>query len=299
MSNRSWFFASQGQQQGPYPEAQLHEFIAKGMVGADTLVWTEGMANWQKAAEIPGLASPAPRACRRCHVREGRRPVSGACRYLGRRIVVARFRDLGVRLALAGLLDRGHLDHSAAVGPRHVLQVDRLLHARSGAAKSRLHRPAGRPSGVVLGRDCPHHRPRSDRNPIPQRGHDPDPVRAVLARDQVVRCEHQPPTGSRLAAFLGIILGYAGFNILAGLSVITIIGWAWVYTAQMRWVCRNIEGTQRIIVFKATGLQYLWRALVVVLACSFIIPIPWALRWIMRWHASQIELVDKAPYAGA
>ena len=28
MSNRSWFFASQGKQQGPFPEAQLREFIA-------------------------------------------------------------------------------------------------------------------------------------------------------------------------------------------------------------------------------------------------------------------------------
>ena len=39
MSDRSWFFASQGQQQGPYPEAQLHDLIAKGIVTAATLVW--------------------------------------------------------------------------------------------------------------------------------------------------------------------------------------------------------------------------------------------------------------------
>src|SRR3981189_807494 len=61
MSNRSWFFASQGQQQGPYPEAQLREFIAKGTVTADTLVWSEGMADWQKAGDIPGLLSATPR----------------------------------------------------------------------------------------------------------------------------------------------------------------------------------------------------------------------------------------------
>jgi hypothetical protein len=57
MSNRSWFFASQGKQQGPYPEAQLREFIANGTVTAETLVWTEGMAGWQKAGDIPGLRS--------------------------------------------------------------------------------------------------------------------------------------------------------------------------------------------------------------------------------------------------
>src|SRR4051812_50141641 len=55
MSNRSWFYASGGQQQGPYPEAQLRDLITRGMVNADTLVWTEGMSGWQRAGDIPGL----------------------------------------------------------------------------------------------------------------------------------------------------------------------------------------------------------------------------------------------------
>jgi hypothetical protein len=55
MSGRSWFYASEGKQQGPFPEIQLREFIGRGAITADTLVWTEGMANWQRAAEIPGL----------------------------------------------------------------------------------------------------------------------------------------------------------------------------------------------------------------------------------------------------
>src|ERR1700730_5635838 len=55
MSNRSWFYASEGQQKGPFSEAQLQDLIARGTVRADTLVWTEGMAGWQKTAEIPGL----------------------------------------------------------------------------------------------------------------------------------------------------------------------------------------------------------------------------------------------------
>ncbi len=55
MSNRSWFYASNGQQQGPYPEAQLRDLITRGTVSADTLVWTEGMSGWQRAGEIPGL----------------------------------------------------------------------------------------------------------------------------------------------------------------------------------------------------------------------------------------------------
>lgn len=59
MPNRSWFYASDGQQQGPYPDAQLRELIARGTVTVDTLVWSEGMAGWQRAGEIPGLLSRA------------------------------------------------------------------------------------------------------------------------------------------------------------------------------------------------------------------------------------------------
>ena len=53
MSN--WFYAANGQQQGPYPEDQFRDLIANGTVRVDTLVWTEGMAGWQRAAEVPGL----------------------------------------------------------------------------------------------------------------------------------------------------------------------------------------------------------------------------------------------------
>src|SRR6188768_3846704 len=51
----SWFYASEGKQQGPFPEGQFRDLIAQGVVRPDTLVWTEGMAGWQKAAEISGL----------------------------------------------------------------------------------------------------------------------------------------------------------------------------------------------------------------------------------------------------
>ncbi|MCC8976056.1 DUF4339 domain-containing protein, partial [Bradyrhizobium sp. Cham227] len=40
MSNRNWFYASEGQQKGPLPETQLRDLITRGTVGADTLVWT-------------------------------------------------------------------------------------------------------------------------------------------------------------------------------------------------------------------------------------------------------------------
>ena len=86
MPNRSWFYAANGQQQGPFPEEQLRDLIARGAVRADTLVWSEGMAGWQKVAEIPGLMSmpPGPPAMPRA----GGPPV-----YTGGPVVAARSRS--------------------------------------------------------------------------------------------------------------------------------------------------------------------------------------------------------------
>jgi hypothetical protein len=61
MPDRSWYCAYQGQQHGPYPDVQFRRFIAAGRIGADTLVWTDGMGSWQKAGDILGLLSPAGR----------------------------------------------------------------------------------------------------------------------------------------------------------------------------------------------------------------------------------------------
>ena len=62
--------------------------------------------------------------------------------------------------------------------------------------------------------------------------------------------------------FNGSFLIYIGWHVLLGLSFITIVGWAWVAVAQSRWICRNIAGTHREILFKATGLEMLWRTVV-------------------------------------
>src|SRR5258705_8495148 len=40
--------------------------------------------------------------------------------------------------------------------------------------------------------------------------------------------------------FSGSYWGYLGWNIVSFVSVITIIGLAWVYTAQTRWMCRYV-----------------------------------------------------------
>ncbi len=57
MADRSWYYAAQGQQQGPLSEDQLHGLIARGVVTGETLVWSDGMAGWEQAGRIPGLMS--------------------------------------------------------------------------------------------------------------------------------------------------------------------------------------------------------------------------------------------------
>ncbi|TWC00846.1 uncharacterized protein DUF4339 [Bradyrhizobium macuxiense] len=57
MSNRSWFYASDGQQKGPCSDAELRDLYARRKLTPDTLVWSEGMASWTKAGEVPGLLS--------------------------------------------------------------------------------------------------------------------------------------------------------------------------------------------------------------------------------------------------
>jgi hypothetical protein len=94
-------------------------------------------------------------------------------------------------------------------------------------------------------------------------------------------------------SFNGSALGYIGWDLLMYISVISIIGWAWVITAWMRWNCRNIGGTQREVIFNASGLEMLWRTIVFAIGCGFIIPIPWAMRWYTSWYVSQFALADR------
>jgi hypothetical protein len=42
----SWYYAEGGQQAGPVNDAQLEELVRAGKVLPETLVWREGMANW-------------------------------------------------------------------------------------------------------------------------------------------------------------------------------------------------------------------------------------------------------------
>ncbi len=58
-----WYYASEDRQMGPVPETELDNLVSSGVVLPYTLVWHEGMAEWQTysstragAGSIPGVA---------------------------------------------------------------------------------------------------------------------------------------------------------------------------------------------------------------------------------------------------
>lgn len=95
--------------------------------------------------------------------------------------------------------------------------------------------------------------------------------------------------GTRLS-FTGSFWEYLGYVLLCYLSIVTIVGWAWVARALIKWFCRHIKGGQHKVEFTGTGSEILWRTLVTILACVVIIPIPWITLWLVKWYASQFVI---------
>jgi len=291
MSN--WFYAANGQQQGPFGDAALRDLIANGTVRADTLVWTEGMAGWQKAAEVPGLMASAggppvlPMG--------GSPPMMGAGGGPGH--------ALSADLPLWGLLGRSLV---YVIGMAFVIPAPWVAVWFYRWFASRLQVP-GRPNFSFTG----------------QVGdiwwafillallglvgaYDPTYQLIAIILQAVLSwvvlrwaVSNLASNGQKIpTAFDGSIWTYIGWQLLLIISFITIIGWAWVITAMLRWICRNISGTRREILFNASGWQVLWRSIVFALLCLLIIPIPWMLRWYGQWYVSQFSLAPSgAGYA--
>jgi hypothetical protein len=296
MSNRSWFYASNGQQQGPFPEAQLRDLITRGTVRADTLVWSEGMAGWQRAGEIPGLipggAGPS------VVPQPGGAPPMGDGGYGGGPLSI----DFGIlEFVWRGLV--------LVIGLILVIPAPWVLVWYLKWIVPCVQVP-GRPNlsfagaamtivpwyfGVIvlfvavnlIGIDWLNHLV----------GVIQFVLYWFLLKWFIANlASNEQPLG---LSFSGSIWAYLGWYILAAISIITIIGWAWVYTAWLRWFCRNIQGTRHEVLFIGSGLEFLWRAIVAALASIFIIPIPWMYRWMWQWLASQTVLAERGAYTNA
>lgn len=66
-----WFYALNGERLGPVTDSQLDELVRSGSINTATLVWREGMANWQpldaaRPVVPPAPGAPAGNACAEC-----------------------------------------------------------------------------------------------------------------------------------------------------------------------------------------------------------------------------------------
>lgn len=233
MSDRSWFFAFEGKQQGPYPEDQLREFIAKRMIKPDTLVWSEGMAGWQKAGDIPGLLSGGSVSLA---VPPSGGPVIGAVEGGVLSIDFGIWEFVWRSLVLSfGLLFIIPMPWVVTMYCRWIVSCVRVPQRPNLSFTGRPVELMWFYAAVILfiGAAWSQSQLLSFGSNI---------VTVVLywffIKWFVANLgSNGQPVGLR---FAGSFWGYFGWNLLVAVSVVTIIGWAWAYAAQLRWLCRRI-----------------------------------------------------------
>jgi hypothetical protein len=82
---------------------------------------------------------------------------------------------------------------------------------------------------------------------------------------------------------------YIWWTIFSILSIFTIIGWAWVQAAFLRWQMRNTTSARYRLAFRGSGFAILWRTLLAIAGSLLILPIPWVVAWVYRWVIANIE----------
>lgn len=296
MSGRSWFVAVGDKQEGPYSEEEFRDLIARGNVRPDTYVWADGMPAWQFAGDVPGLLS------------SGRMPPTSPS-------------HTGSVLAVPASYDAAHSATPGALtadfplwelvwrslvfgfGSIFIIPVPWLLVWYLKWLVPCVRVP-GRPNLSFEG---------TAMTVVPWYfGALVLAIAISLIGSELLSnlmivvqlvlywllikwlVANLASDGQALGlSFSGTIWAYLGWNVLAILSVLTIIGWAWVYSAWMRWLCQNIQGTHRAVIFNGSGLEILWRGIVTVIGCVLIIPIPWVVRWYWQWFISQLAVMPR------
>jgi hypothetical protein len=294
MANRSWFYATADKQQISCSEDQLRGLIAAGTITPDTLVWTEGMTGWLKAREIPDLhfGMPTPPAF----------PVSGAAPASTGAVGVPVRAEFGIWALLGRLL-------IYTIGMLLVIPAPWVATSFYRWLMPHLQVPQ-RPNLAFTGNPGDIWYVHILLGLLTYAGFfiNTDysfyvliPVQAFLSW-MAVRwiVGNISSNGQRLPfTFTGEAWQYVGWYLLFYVSFLTIIGWAWVITAWMRWICRNIGGTRRAVTFNASGWEVLWRTVVFSLVSALILPLPWALGWYARWYVSQFAVVERSAFGRA
>ena len=60
MGAKEWYYVGKFGQVGPLPEEHALDLASCGVISADTYVWSEGMSEWLRAAEVDAFRSKVP-----------------------------------------------------------------------------------------------------------------------------------------------------------------------------------------------------------------------------------------------
>jgi uncharacterized membrane protein YjgN (DUF898 family) len=99
-------------------------------------------------------------------------------------------------------------------------------------------------------------------------------------------------SGQRFS-FTGGYVDLLGWQILLALSVVTVIGWAWVLAAMFRWLASSTRSKDAAVEFHGQGHQILWRTLAAILFSVPLVTIPWAWLWYTRWLVRNTTLAGQ------
>ncbi len=306
-----YYADSANNRQGPIPASEIARLIGQGIVRADTLIWSASLVDWRQAGQVAQFghlfaryaAPPVPPPIYPPNVPQsgpepGHRPslhVSGSPQFVGiSGQSPAPTGYLTADFTVWGLFWRSFL---AGFGSLFVVPAPwvktayyRYLGVSTILPDGRRFTFSGQPGDIWLvfvgiailgtyGRFIPG-------------------IGFLLSLGSIALtvlvfrwfCAHLgTEDGTTKLTFEGGIWAYIGWILLLIISFISIIGWAWVGKAMFRWLCRNVKGTLAFD-FTGTGGAILWRSLVAGMACMFIIPIPWMMRWFAAWFVSQIQV---------
>lgn len=80
-----WYYSNKGQRLGPVSQAEFDQLVRDGVIGGDTLVWRDGMAEWRPySMVVPGGAPPVDPDTEVCAVSGKRYPRREMVQYEGR-----------------------------------------------------------------------------------------------------------------------------------------------------------------------------------------------------------------------